>query len=207
MTMPISLPRSSISPASRQHDLPVIGRVPMLRGCSSSLRQKPPRSVPPSSSAASWRQRSSCANCSLALPTSRRHVSAPEPSPAGSRYPWRRVRSGGGSRVGADALIPAPPSVPTQWTSRHRNAAPGRGGKSSITAVTALEDCAKPQRDRLMCTGHWRNGLQYVKSGFATTAAPARASRRNTQRVKICLSSFQLAGYRAHVLTHEHVSM
>jgi hypothetical protein len=30
-----------------------------------------------------------------------------------------------------------------------------------------------------MCTGHWRNRLQYVKSGFATTAAPARASRRS----------------------------
>jgi hypothetical protein len=108
MTMPISLPRSSISPACRQHDLPVMRRVPMLRGCSSSLRQKPPRSVPPSSSAASWRQRSSCADCSLALPTSRRPVSAPEPSPAGSRYPWRRVRSGGGSRVGAGRPDPRP---------------------------------------------------------------------------------------------------
>jgi hypothetical protein len=30
-----------------------------------------------------------------------------------------------------------------------------------------------------MCTGHWRNRLQYVRSGFATTAAPARASRRS----------------------------
>ncbi len=108
MTMPISLPRSSISPVSPQHGLPVMRRVPMLRGCSSSLKQKPPRSVPPSSSAASWRQRSSCADCSLALPTSRRHVSAPEPSPAGSRYQWRRVRSGGGSRVGAGRPDPRP---------------------------------------------------------------------------------------------------
>ncbi len=85
MTMPIPLPRSSISPVCRQHGLPVTGRVPMLRGCSSSLRQKPPRSVPPSSSAASWRQRSSCADCSLASPTRCRRGNALGPSRDGSR--------------------------------------------------------------------------------------------------------------------------
>ena len=50
---------------------------------------------------------------------------------------------------------------------------------SSITAVTALEDRAKPQRDRLMCTGHWRNRLQVREIGLCNygSASPCLAAQ------------------------------
>jgi hypothetical protein len=72
--------------------LPTVVRVPMLRRCSSSPRQMPQRSVPPSSRAASWRLRSNCAGCSPASRTTCRPGSALGPSPGGSRY--RRYRPG-----------------------------------------------------------------------------------------------------------------
>jgi hypothetical protein len=107
MTMPISLPRSSISPACRQHDLPVIGRVPMLRGCSSSLRQKPPRSVPPSSSAAL----AAAVELRRLFPGITDITQARECARTIAGWkplPVARVRSGGGSRVGAGRPDPRP---------------------------------------------------------------------------------------------------
>ena len=82
-------------------------------GCSSSPRQMPLRSVPPSIVAASYQPQLSCAGCSPASPTTRRRGSAPGLSPAGNRsLPRRRDRLGclarghsGQSQV-ADALVP-----------------------------------------------------------------------------------------------------
>jgi hypothetical protein len=60
-TMTARLASGEVSSPPR---LPVLGSVPMLWGCSSSPRQRLPRSVPPSIEAASYRPPSSCAGCS-----------------------------------------------------------------------------------------------------------------------------------------------
>ena len=65
--------------------LSLVVRVTMLEGCSSSLRPRLRRSVPPSFVEVSSRPRSSCAGCSPASPTPRRRENAPALSLAGNR--------------------------------------------------------------------------------------------------------------------------
>ena len=50
--------------------------------------------------------------------------------------------------------------------------------RREVRGTADEKDRAKPHRDRLMRAGQWRNSLQDVKSGCATTATPARAARR-----------------------------
>jgi hypothetical protein len=64
--------------------LPTAVRVPMLRRCSLSPRQKPPRSALPSIVGASYRRRSSCAGCFLGWRTTCRPGSARASLPDGS---------------------------------------------------------------------------------------------------------------------------
>ena len=59
--------------------------LPMLQRCSSSPRRMLLRSAPSMSSGANSRLRSSCGALFPAITTTRRHGSAPGPSPAGSR--------------------------------------------------------------------------------------------------------------------------
>jgi hypothetical protein len=49
--------------------------------------------------------------------------------------------------------------------------------RAEVLRVADEEDRAKPQRDRLVCAGHRRNRLQYVKSGLAIATTPAEAAR------------------------------
>jgi hypothetical protein len=61
----------------------------MLQRCLLSLRQRPPRSAPPSNAVANSRPPSSCAGCSLAFRTTSRRGTVPGPSLAGSL--WRSL--------------------------------------------------------------------------------------------------------------------
>jgi site-specific recombinase XerD len=49
--------------------------------------------------------------------------------------------------------------------------------RAEVLRVADEEDRAKPQSDRLVCAGHRRNRLQYVKSGLAIATTPAEAAR------------------------------
>ena len=72
---------------SSDNRLPVMIRVPMLRRCSSSPRQRPQRSAPLSAEVVSCRLPPSCADCFPASPTPRRPGSVLAPSPGRSVGP------------------------------------------------------------------------------------------------------------------------
>jgi hypothetical protein len=80
--------------------LPDQVRILMLRGCSSSPRQMPPRSALPSKRVASSLPPSSCAGGSLVFRTTSRRGPAFGSLPAGSRRPSRRAGSSGCTRGG-----------------------------------------------------------------------------------------------------------
>ena len=84
--------------------LPTMVRAPILPPCSSSPRQKPTRSAPPSTREVNCRLLSSCAGCSPASPTTRRRGSAHASLPDGCRCRLDRpgcLGAGAGSHSGA----------------------------------------------------------------------------------------------------------
>ena len=98
--------------------MPAIGRVPMLRGCSSSVRQRPQRSELYFTSRASLQPPWSCAGCSQALRTLSKRESARGRSLAGDRCPGDYTR-----RDCASARISPPPALkPTPRRASHRDA-------------------------------------------------------------------------------------
>ena len=92
--------RKADRPTSR---LPIPTHFTMLRRCSSFPKQKPPRSVPHSSSKASCRPRSSCGACSPVSPTIGRRGMSRASSPLGSRY---RHALPGGFGAGSPEAVP-----------------------------------------------------------------------------------------------------
>ena len=84
--------------------LPTMVRAPILPACSSSPRQKPTRSAPPSIREVNCRLLSSCAGCSPASPTTRRRGTACASLPDGCRCRLDRpgcLGAGAGSHSGA----------------------------------------------------------------------------------------------------------